>query len=188
MGQNPLMHLFEAYLMAFRHSRETLFKAQAEDLYRKIMALFFDPQKKLIREYSIEKQPEIFEPGHSFEWCCLIAEAKALGVDVSVMGDDKTLFERALKQGLSAKGYVRPNLHENEQTSPYRIWPMLEYMRYLAMSGQSASLASVFDTFSAVFIDHDLPVEYVDYSGNPGFNLIKSTTGYHLINCWQYML
>ncbi len=188
MGQNPLMHLFEAYLMAFRHSRETLFKAQAEDLYRKIMALFFDPQKKLIREYSIEKQPEIFEPGHSFEWCCLIAEAKALGVDVSVMDDDKTLSEQTLKQGLSAKGYVRPNLHESEQTSPYRIWPMLEYMRYLAMSGQSASLASVFDTFSAVFIDHDLPVEYVDYSGHPGFNLIKSTTGYHLINCWQYML
>lgn len=188
IGQNALMHIFEAYLNAYRYTQYVRFKHQAEALYRAIITLFFDDKKALMREYSPEKKLEIFEPGHSFEWCSLIIEAQSLVIDVSIMDDHLRLYQAASSVGITEKGLIKPNLHTLSKEMHYRIWPMLEYMRYLVMAKKYEDLNSVVTKFLIIFLADDLPVEYVDYQGVAGFNDVKSTTGYHLINCCQYML
>ncbi|GGF98629.1 hypothetical protein GCM10010995_14830 [Cysteiniphilum litorale] len=188
IGQNALMHLFEAYLGAYRHTQNPIFKTQAEALYQKIIALFFDHERSLMREYSREDKSALFEPGHSFEWSSLIVEAQALGVDVDIMSDHIGLYQAATKVGINDCGFIKPNLSHDVKDMQYRIWPMLEYMRYLAMTASYEHLDNALSIFSTVFLKHDLPIEYVDSEGAVGFDDVKSTTGYHLINCWQYML
>ncbi len=188
IGQNSLMHLFEAYLGAYRHTQNPSFKTLAEALYQKIIALFFDHERSLMREYSREDKSALFEPGHSFEWSSLIVEAQALGVDVDIMSDHVGLYQAATKVGINDCGFIRPNLNDASKDTQYRIWPMLEYMRYLAMTANYERLDNALNIFSTVFLKHNLPIEYVDSEGAVGFDDVKSTTGYHLINCWQYML
>lgn len=188
IGQNALMHLFEAYLGAYSHTQDLSFKTQAEELYREIITLFFDYEKSLMREHSKERKPALFEPGHSFEWSSLIVEAKNLTVDVEVMNDHVSLYQAATTVGISDHGLVKPNLDELSKEGQYRIWPMLEYMRYLVMTTKYEALDDALSIFSKIFLKHNLPIEYVDYQGVAGFNDVKSTTGYHLINCWQYVL
>ena len=188
IGQNALMHLFEAYLSAYRHTQNPSFKTQAAALYREIIRLFFDDERNLMREYSKEDKSALFEPGHSFEWSSLIVEAQELGVDIDIMSDHIGLYKAATKVGMNDCGYIKPNLNDTSKDTQYRIWPMLEYMRYLAMTANYEHLDNALDIFSIVFLKHDLPIEYVDSEGAVGFDDVKSTTGYHLMNCWQYML
>nr|WP_116964671.1 (d)CMP kinase [Fastidiosibacter lacustris] len=187
IGQNALMHLFESYLSAYRYTKSDIFKNQAQALYEQIIILFFDHKQMLMREYSIEYQPVVFEPGHSFEWSALILEALELGVDVGLMPDHKALFLSASQKGVNANGLVRSNLNNKDDQTQYRIWPMLEYMRYLAMTKQENTLEAAFEIFAKVFIANDLPIEYIDHNEQAAFDKVKSTTGYHLINCWQYI-
>lgn len=188
IGQNALMHLFEAYLSAYRYTEAPSFKTQAEALYREIIRLFFDDERNLMREYSKEDKSALFEPGHSFEWSSLIVEAQALGVDIDAMSDHFRLYQAAAKAGINDRGFIKPNLNDTSKDTQYRIWPMLEYVRYLAMTANYEHLDNALSIFSTVFLKHDLPIEYVDSEGAVGFDDVKSTTGYHLMNCWQYML
>ncbi len=188
IGQNALMHLFEAYLSAYRYTEAPSFKTQAEALYREIIRLFFDDERNLMREYSKEDKSALFEPGHSFEWSSLIVEAQALGVDIDAMSDHVRLYQAAAKAGINDRGFIKPNLNDTSKDTQYRIWPMLEYVRYLAMTANYEHLDNALNIFSTIFLKHDLPIEYVDSEGAVGFDDVKSTTGYHLMNCWQYML
>ncbi len=188
IGQNALMHLFEAYLSAYRYTQDPSLKTQAESLYHEIMTLFFDHEKNLMREYSKKAKSALFEPGHSFEWSSLIVEAKALKIDVDIMSDHVKLYQAAAKVGMNSHGLVKPNLSNNTKEMQYRIWPMLEYMRYLAMTAKYEVLDQALTIFLNLYLNNNLPIEYVDGQGIAGFNDVKSTTGYHLINCWQYML
>ncbi|WP_440616211.1 AGE family epimerase/isomerase [Cysteiniphilum sp. 6C5] len=188
IGQNALMHLFEAYLNAYCHTQDSTFKTQAEALYRQIITLFFDNEKHLMREYSKEAKSALFEPGHSFEWSSLSVEAKALKINLDVMDDHARLYQAAANVGINDHGVVKPNLSSEVKEMQYRIWPMLEYMRYLAMTANYEVLDHALSIFSKTFLKHDLPIEYVDHAGVAGFDDVKSTTGYHLVNCWQYML
>lgn len=188
IGQNALMHLFEAYLNAYRYTKDVMFKIQAEDLYKSIIKLFFNSDKGLICEYSHTNKAKIFEPGHSFEWGCLILEAQRLGVDVTAMANHVALYQSARKLGISNYGLVKKNLDGDDEKMKYRIWPMLEYMRYLAMSVHDKTLYIVFEKFSETFIGNNLLIEYVDNKGKCCFKEVKSTTGYHFINWWQHMM
>ena len=182
--QNALMHLFEALLAAFEATKFSLYKTAAEKLYQKILTWFYHPEKRLIAEYSGHNN--IYEPGHSFEWACLIYHARKLGLTLPETPSFQEIATSAEKYGISDNNLVKPEITSDTQAVQYRIWPMLERLRYYAITEDANQANQVLATLHQFFIARQLPVEYVDYQGTSQFNNIKSTTGYHLINALRY--
>jgi len=182
--QNALMHLFEALLAAFEATYTPQYKTAAEKLYQKIIEWFYHPEKKLIAEYSGHNN--VYEPGHSFEWTCLIYQARKLDLAIPTTPCFQEIATSAEKYGIAENNLVKPEITSDTQLAKYRIWPMLERLRYYAITGDATKANQVFATFHQFFIARKLPVEYVDSQGNSNFDNIKSTTGYHLINALRF--
>ena len=77
--QNPHMHLFEALLSLWAHSRENRYLARAGEMFGLFTSRFFRSEAGTLGEYFDEKlQPApgekgtIVEPGHHSEWVWLL--------------------------------------------------------------------------------------------------------------------
>ena len=183
--QNALMHLFEALLAAFEATHITQYKTAAEKLYQKILSWFYHPEKMLIAEYS-GCSINVYEPGHSFEWACLIDQAQKLNLAIPEIPCFREIAASAEQCGVSDNNLVKPGINCHTDQVQYRIWPMLERLRYYAITGDTNKANQVFTTFDQFFISKQLPIEYIDNRGNSNFDNIKSTTGYHLINALRF--
>ncbi|MFZ9034918.1 MAG: AGE family epimerase/isomerase [Francisellaceae bacterium] len=197
ISQNALMHLFEAYLEAYKATSEDDFKHVLERLLETIADLFYCKNIDLIAEYapinSEDCGENIYEPGHSFEWCCLLYEAENFGIELAKLKAFDAIAKAAETHGVIDNKVVAPAIGGGQTHTPqslqFRIWPVLERLRYYAMSENQATLKPAFESFCQLFIDkNQLPIEYIDHRLAPGFNKIKSTTSYHLINALQYVI
>ena len=188
LEQNALMHLFEAFSTAFQATTLTCFKHQAQTLFSDAVHFFYDAKNALIAEYSLNSKTQRYEPGHSFEWASLILEAQALNILTKPEIHAKDLYQHALTHGLDCHGLVKPQCFTDNKQQPIRIWPMLEYMRYVALCNESEQMQKSLNDFAHYFIKNHLPIEYLDSNLEPDFTHIKSTTGYHLINTLQYFI
>ena len=181
--QNALMHLFEALLAAFRSTKFSLYKNTAKECYKKIIFWFYHRKKNLISEY-LNRNGPIYEPGHNFEWACLIYQSQELGIILPKFPCFKEIAKNAEDYGIANNNLVKSEINSN--STIYRIWPTLERLRYYTIIKNITRTNQIFTIFNKFFIIHRLPVEYVDYDGNSKFTNIKSTTGYHLINALHY--
>jgi len=93
--------------------------------------MFFDPQENLIAEWSPWGGDDtIYEPGHSFEWCCLLAEAAEASIDVSVLDVAQAMCAAAENKGVcSDSKTVWQSISSLEDKDRFRIWPTLERLR-----------------------------------------------------------
>jgi len=68
--------------------------------------IFFDSNEMLIAEWSPFTSNPIYEPGHTFEWACLLMEAKQAGFDISEFDCITEMVKSAEQKGLSATKVV----------------------------------------------------------------------------------
>ncbi|WP_119343673.1 AGE family epimerase/isomerase [Facilibium subflavum] len=180
--QNAIMHLFEAYLAAYKTTQNDVFRKSAQVIYNKVIHWFYDENMQLICEYRYKR---IFEPGHSFEWAALIVEASKLKIDTKGI-DPLRLAHNCQIKTVLANGLVIPEIGCDQDKASYRIWPLLEQLRFYSMIKDIKSAKTCFKVVSNYYIANNLPVEYVDVTGNIQFDKVKATTGYHIINALQY--
>jgi len=188
IGQNALMHLFEAYLEAYISTQQNYFLDKLNQLGHEIITLFYSPKVGLIKEYSAAN---IFEPGHSFEWAALIYEASLHKANLPNIVEHQQLAAQAEKFGVINDYLVLAEIDENtvKKAANFRIWPSLERLRYYAMTdNQSAVDKTVVALCAKFFAPTGLPVEYINQDYQASEFKVKSTTGYHLINCFKYLI
>ena len=189
VSQNALMHLFEAYLALYQAIPDAAYHQVLKQLLASTHRLFYDPETCLISEYTpFAPEDAVYEPGHTFEWCCLLLEAEQTGIDISVLDNIRMLAEAAESVGVTGNNIVKPQISAHEDAVRFRIWPMLERLRYSIMAADFSRTEQVFATVDQYFIDNnDLPVEYINPQLQHDFNGVKTTTAYHLINCMQHL-
>ncbi|MCF6764864.1 AGE family epimerase/isomerase [Thiotrichales bacterium 19S3-7] len=192
LSQNALMHLFEAYLEAYKVFKSQYYLDILEKLLARLMQLFYSEQFTLISEYApLDKHNDVFEPGHSFEWAALLFEAEHLNVKIPVNVKHQLIAQSAEKLGvIDSKLVVTQFTAKGDlDQERYRIWPLFERLRYYAMTKNKAMIDANFKPFIALYFDkNDFPIEYVDHKLEADFRHIKATTSYHLINCFKYLL
>jgi hypothetical protein len=96
----------------------------------------------------------------------------------------------AEKKGVSNQEIVLSIIPNDSKINRYRIWPMLERMRYYAITKNKTTLENIFATFVKAFISHGscLPIEYIKQDLSPDFDKVKTTTSYHLINSIKHFI
>ncbi|MCF6808482.1 AGE family epimerase/isomerase [Thiotrichales bacterium 19S9-12] len=190
--QNGLMHLYEAYLEAYKTFKTEAYLSTVKNVLDKLMSLFFDDKLKLVSEYSpIDHTNGFFEPGHSFEWGSLLYESESLGIELPVGATYQALVESAENLGVTDDQLVVAELKADSSAdhSRYRIWPLFERLRYYAMTDNKDKVNEVFHPFVSLFFDKNgFPIEYIDQDFQTDFDHIKSTTSYHLINCFKHII
>ncbi|MCF6776975.1 AGE family epimerase/isomerase [Thiotrichales bacterium 19X7-9] len=190
--QNALMHLFEAYLEAYKTFQTNHYLNTVELLLDTLMNLFLSQKMNLISEYApLDNVNDIFEPGHSFEWASLLFEAEKLGIKVPIHSKHKRIVESAENLGVIDNTLVVGQLKINtdKDQSRFRVWPLFERLRYYAMTDDQATVESIFNSFIDIFFDkNNFPIEYVNQNLKADFQHVKATTSYHLINCFKYLL
>ena len=190
ISQNALMHLYEAYLELYKAIPSKEFTIILRDLLVSITFLFYDQKKNLISEYTFKptSNKNIYEPGHTFEWCCLLNETKRLNIDINNILDEKNLCSGAEKYGIHLRNIVLTEI--NNTNNRYRIWPSLERIRYYGLTKNQKKLKSSYADFIDIFISKDtlLPIEYVNTQFTSEFIGVKTTTSYHLINSFKNLI
>ncbi|MEM7073365.1 MAG: AGE family epimerase/isomerase [Pseudomonadota bacterium] len=208
VSQNPLMHLFEAFLAATSSFGDPIWSQQGRLVLQIIAQSFFDPDAEMIAEVITKTPPYTklyFEPGHSYEWASLLL---ASSVDLQRLARSCNLRAEGLVRacelnGLDPAGFVAERLCDAGEGSyrlicdpaatRRRIWPQLERIRALhecnhthldrhADQGWTARLQSATTQTLQHFFDGLDPVEYLPMDDQPLTNGVKSTTGYHIIN------
>lgn len=186
LNQNALMHLFEAFLEVVNIVEDTKFKNDLQEFGTNLLHEIYDKEMCLIREYSNKK---IFEPGHSFEWASLIYEASAKNVFSTELVSHEKLATTAEKFGVTSAQMVLAEINDVQANNQdYRIWPLLERLRYYVMIGNNKYKLVLSALVTTFFSNKDLPYEYVNEQLMPMQEKVKSTTGYHIINCYKYIL
>lgn len=75
VSENPIMHLFESFVVGFSVFQQKLFQESAIRLLKIIDDHFYVSTAGLIREVVSRPEDVWFEPGHSFEWVSLMKMA-----------------------------------------------------------------------------------------------------------------
>lgn len=187
LNQNSFMHLFEAMLEAVSIIDDVQLHNEFHDFANDLLSVIYDNSAQLIRENSLVA---IYEPGHSFEWASLLLEAQQKNLFKSMI-DYNSLVSQAEKYGVSQQQLVfaEIQLDAKPHGNVFRIWPLLEQIRFYAMRAQPEKLDIALSALNNVFFSKDnLPYEYVNDKLEPQQTLVKSTTGYHIINCYKYIL
>ncbi len=191
VSQNALMHLYESYLELYKAIPDKAYLETLNTLLSSAKKMFYDPKIELISEYSpFGDDDTVYEPGHSFEWGCLLLETEQLKLNLFTKIDIKGLASSAEKYGVMSTGVVKQSISNLDDKDRYRIWPMLERMRYYLMSNNAEKINSIFPDFDNTFINHQtkLPIEFVDSQLNQDFEGVKTTTSYHLINSLKHLV
>lgn len=188
ISQNALMHLFEGLLELAFVTQRTEHKIELQQFGDDLLATIYDNHIGLIRENS---NLQIFEPGHSFEWASLLHEANHKNLFNAKSLDYKKLAQNAERYGVIDKGLViteyQPD-HEIDLQQNFRIWPILERLRYYIMINDCEKYNIAIDELiNNFFSSVNLPYEYINYDLHQLQDKVKSTTGYHIINCYKYL-
>ncbi len=138
-GQNPHMHLFEAYLALFEATGDRAWRRRAEAMLALFCAHFLDPRGAVGEFFTARWQPApgeagtLREPGHQFEWAWLLARYRALCPDGQAVPAGAPLgFGLAggidPRDGLAFDA-IGPDLHPRETSK--RLWPQTELLKAL---------------------------------------------------------
>jgi HAD superfamily hydrolase (TIGR01459 family) len=157
--QDPHMHLIEALQELFVATGDGAFLARAGSLVELALRRFLDPGTGALREvfhadWSVHPAPGAgrVEPGHHFEWVCLLRRQHALsGSAAAADTAANRLLAFAIAHGVDhVSGRVVDALDERGSVhcATSRLWPHCEAVRCLVLeaergSGRVAGLATV---------------------------------------------
>ena len=184
VSQNPLMHLFESFVFAYEVFQKDAYKDAAIKILNIVYRNFYNTEFGAIMEVLFVKDmPYWYEPGHLFEWGSLLKVAEEQEI-VQKEIDYISLVNLAEKITEEHDYIVPAKVHipNNKIEKQYRIWASLERARVHFLLGNS-QLANVGidQVLNSFFDSNNLPYEFLNSTDKN----IKSTTGYHIINCLQ---
>jgi len=134
--QNPHMHLFEAFLMAYEVTGDPSFLSHADAIYELLERHFTTPQGALREYFSESWSPasgaagEITEPGHHFEWVWLLHyHARVSKRPLGPLAE--RLFVFATQHGLDAEGLPleQVDIHGAPLKRSLKLWAITEQLK-----------------------------------------------------------
>lgn len=186
VSQNPLMHTFESLFAAFSILESEIYLEAAAKVLNIVEQNFFDLKVGLLFEVSSSNCANPwYEPGHAFEWATLLFLAANRDLIFKSKIQASKLLASAEKVGVS-NDLVVSKIYKGglEKEFSFRIWPQLERVRAFLVSGMQDKGNLVLDSVLLKFFDNDgFPIEYLNQEINKV--RVKTTTGYHIINCFQ---
>jgi mannose/cellobiose epimerase-like protein (N-acyl-D-glucosamine 2-epimerase family) len=189
--QNPIMHLTEAYLSAYRIDGDLRHQRRLQEIGANIIDRFVDKSNGCIAESPQGEPGNHIEPGHQFEWFSLVIGcpevfggselelalrrafcfAQLYGVDSSALG---------VKASISTDGKVLD--------ARQRIWAQTEFARALAVEGSPQSIMTLTrwaEYYRIRFLHTGGWHELLDTSGNALRMDMPSSTPYHLFSAYS---
>ena len=139
--QNPLMHLFEAYLFLHQAAPGRGYLERAGQIVALFEQRLFVPEPGVLIEYFTEDwrthadaaKADIWEPGHHFEWVWLLDRyAMMAGVDTRPWVEK--LYDNAMRYGLAPAGLIRDEIGRDldVRKASHRLWPHTEAIKAAA--------------------------------------------------------
>ena len=136
--QNPHMHLLEAMLALFTATRDASYLERARDIVELFRRRFSDPSSGALCEFfaadwspAVGADGQWVEPGHQFEWICLLDEfARLTGEPVD--DDIASLYRCAESHGVdAADGLTYDAVSRDGMVlhASKRAWPQTEALR-----------------------------------------------------------
>ena len=184
ISQNPLMHLFESFVFAYQVFQKDVYKDAAKKILDVVYDNFYDTEFGAIMEVLLEKNmPYWYEPGHLFEWGSLLKIAEEQKIVHKEM-DYISLVNLAESIAKEYDHIVPAKVHvpKNEIENQYRIWASLERARvHFLLGNLQLANVGIDQILNSFFDSNNLPYEFLSSTDKN----IKSTTGYHIINCFD---
>jgi mannose-6-phosphate isomerase len=195
--QNPHMHLFEAFLALYEASGRVQYLERAAAIFQLFATKFFQPESGTLCEYFTEelrplpdKRGRIVEPGHHFEWICLLRQFQRLsGREVETY--TAALYEFANRHGWDNDGFIVDELDTSGSviTSSRRSWPHTEGVKANVLEGEfgrggcDERGAQCLARLQEAFLARPIPGGWVDRISAEGAAIaefIPASTFYHV--------
>lgn len=196
--QNPHMHLFEALLNLWRHSREARYLDRAHEMFGLFTRYFFQPGAGVLVECFDDRLApapgvagRVVEPGHHFEWIWLLRwYERESGNAVAHYVD--ALYRHADRFGTDRAGFIVDELlvDGSVRTASHRLWPMTEAIRANLVEGRlgrrgAADKASALATLLLErFLSGAMAggwIDRLDAEGRPATDFMPASSLYHLL-------
>jgi mannose/cellobiose epimerase-like protein (N-acyl-D-glucosamine 2-epimerase family) len=188
--QNPMMHLFEAYLSAKPIAGERLFGERLRVLADGVASTFEHPVTHCIAEKPIGEAGNWIEPGHQFEWYSLVDMAGDILEGSRLKAAMPYAFEFACTHGVDEKQSVVASVSELgvAQDRTARLWAQTEYLRALALWKDERAqkvLLETLNAYSSRFLTDFGWHECLDAEGRVARNDMPCTTPYHMETAYE---
>jgi mannose-6-phosphate isomerase len=196
--QNPLMHLFEAYIALEEAMPGRGHLERAASLFGIFTSHLFDPDRNDIREHfsrNWSRHPDplladVVEPGHLFEWAWLLDRfGKLASLNMSEVVN---ALVRKARTGVMREGLIVDELPTNI-TAPgkpsHRLWPHTEAIKAVAVQHRfgDSSARPTADLFAGALGRYFLHapfaggwIDRVDATGAPLSRDVPASSLYHL--------
>lgn len=204
LSQNPNMHLLEAYIAMFEATGRDAYLLQAE----KVAAFFCDklyihsvnavPENHSEFWGSVDEHNSWFEPGHHFEWICLLRQLTCVGgKDFEKLNCELKI--RAISEGIDEENLAieRVDICSGTRTTSRRLWGTCEYIKLCANEVERAlayddkcatnswtgKLTEALDSLYRNFLDTEIPGLWIDRIDDSGASLsldVPASSFYHL--------
>ena len=202
---DPHMHLLEATLEWHAATGEARFLDLASGMVALFKSRFYDGPTGTLREFfaadlsPAEGHPgDVVAPGHHFEWCWLLAWAKASGAgDAKAQAD--VLYDYAMRHGLDGRGLAidECDRHGHQVRRSRRAWPQTELIKaHLTKAREGLPGAAdaaarvtieVLDSYLATDVA-GLWMDQFDENGRGMTRMAPASTLYHLVVAFRELL
>jgi len=195
--QNPHMHLFEAFIAAYKATFDIAYLDLAGHVYELFENYFFDKDTGTLLEFfESDWSPDITvgdltEPGHMMEWCWLLYDYGRLsGKDVS--GYAERLYAVGCEIGTNKKTGLLINeakIHSSVTNGDSRCWIQTEYIKAniaRARAGHEGADSQCADMIDMLFENYLIVPEQggwydqINANGDVISKNMPSSTFYHL--------
>jgi mannose/cellobiose epimerase-like protein (N-acyl-D-glucosamine 2-epimerase family) len=195
---DPHMHLLEACLEWHEATGEARFLDIASRMVALFKSRFFDREAGMLREFfAADLSPaeghagQIMAPGHHFEWCWLLAWARARGA-----GDAKAeadiLYDHAVRYGLDGQGLAIDECDRlgRQVRASRRLWPQTELIKghlTKAREGKAGAAEAAADVALKVlgsYLATEVPglwMDQFDADGRGMTAMAPASSLYHLV-------
>jgi mannose/cellobiose epimerase-like protein (N-acyl-D-glucosamine 2-epimerase family) len=194
--QNPHMHLFEAFLVLFEVTGDSVFRNRAEMILELLEQRFVTDSGALRENFDEDWRPisgrigDVTEPGHYYEWVWLLHEYARLTRE-SVHPLSSALFDFADSYGLNASGLPVEQLHVDgsQLQGSVKLWAVTEQLKARIVRAEVAGLdfdpkiAIIVSNLSRNFLLEWPPVwfEEISTQGVPSRRRMPASTLYHIL-------
>jgi mannose-6-phosphate isomerase len=141
--QNPIMHLIEAYLAAYKIEGDDWYKQRLREIGKAVLTRFVDQVNGCVAELPMGEAGNRIEPGHQFEWFSMVIGTPEVFADLELQVALHRAFDFACRHGVmnTTHGVVAAIAADGTVLDDrQRIWAQTEFARALAVEGSSQSL------------------------------------------------
>lgn len=202
-GQNPHMHLFEAFMVSYEHTDNPIWLKRATQIYHLFQVHFMqnDHLAEFFRaDFSLDLETgSHIDPGHHYEWIWLLNHYHKL-TGACVDNEIDVLYRFAQQYGHNDNGLVRDEIYANgtplRPTS--RLWCQTEYLKAcIALwerepnDSRRIAITQAVENIFVHYLDPALPGLWVDQVNSTGEPLNSHSPGssfYHIFLAFSELL